>query len=88
MILKCIVPRNKNGWKLALSATLKAFKATRMKICFKDVNNKMQLVHTLNGQFACIAAHELPCLLENHQTENNIHLPEALHKYFGSPSIS
>ncbi len=68
-------------------SNFETFQTNRMKIRFKDANNKMQLVHSLNGSSLALPR-IVACLLENHQTENEILLPEVLHKYFGSPSIT
>jgi seryl-tRNA synthetase len=68
-------------------SNFETFQTNRMKIRFKDANNKMQLVHSLNGSSLALPR-IVACLLENHQAENEISLPEVLHKYFGSPSIT
>jgi seryl-tRNA synthetase len=67
-------------------SNFETFQTNRMKIRFKDANNKMQLVHSLNGSSLALPR-IVACLLENHQTENEILLPEVLHKYFGSSAI-
>ncbi|MBS1598209.1 MAG: serine--tRNA ligase [Bacteroidetes bacterium] len=67
-------------------SNFETFQTNRMKIRFKDSNNKTQLVHSLNGSSLALPR-IVACLLENHQTENSIELPPALHPYFGSPSI-
>jgi seryl-tRNA synthetase len=46
----------------------------------------MELVHSLNGSSLALPR-IVAALLENNQTENNIKLPEVLHKYFGSDAI-
>jgi seryl-tRNA synthetase len=68
-------------------SNFESFQTNRMKIRFKDANNKTQLLHSLNGSSLALPR-IVACLLENHQTENNILLPEALHFYFGNSSIS
>ena len=67
-------------------SNFETFQTNRMKIRFKDANNKMQLVHSLNGSSLALPR-IVACLLENYQTENEILLPEVLHKYFGSSKI-
>ena len=62
------------------------FQSNRMKIRFKDENNKTQLVHSLNGS-ALALPRIMACLLENNQTENKINLPKVLHNYFGATTI-
>jgi seryl-tRNA synthetase len=68
-------------------SNFETFQTNRMKIRFKDANNKMQLVHSLNGSSLALPR-IVACLLENHQTDKGIHLPEILHSYFGSSMIS
>ena len=62
------------------------FQANRLKCRFKDASGKTQLVHTLNGS-ALALPRIVACLLENHQTEEGIKLPAALHRYFGAKMI-
>ena len=68
-------------------SNFESFQANRMKIRFKDTNGKMQLLHSLNGSSLPLPR-IVAALLENNQTENNIKLPEALHKYFGDSKIN
>jgi seryl-tRNA synthetase len=63
------------------------FQTNRMKIRFKDATGRMQMVHSLNGSSLALPR-IVACLLENHQTESEILLPEAIHRYFGSRSIT
>lgn len=63
------------------------FQANRLKCRFKDANGKTQLVHTLNGSSLALPR-IVACLLENHQTEEGIKLPAALHRYFGAEMIA
>ena len=46
----------------------------------------MELVHSLNGSSLALRR-IVAALLENNQTENNIMLPQVLHKYFGGEVI-
>ena len=62
------------------------FQTNRMKIRFKNAYGKMELVHSLNGSSLALPR-IVAALLENNQTENNIKLPEVLHKYFGGEII-
>ena len=64
-------------------SNFESYQANRLKCRYKDENGKMQLVHTLNGSSLALPR-ILACLLENNQTENNIQLPEVLHKVFWS----
>ncbi len=58
------------------------FQANRMKLRFKDNGGKTQLAHTLNGS-ALALPRIVAALLENMQTEDGIHIPEALQNYTG-----
>ena len=68
-------------------SNFESFQTNRMKIRFKDGNGKTQLAHSLNGSSLALPR-IVACLLENHQTENGIELPKAIHTYFGASSIS
>lgn len=68
-------------------SNFETFQTNRMKIRFKDDNNKTQLVHSLNGSSLALPR-IVACLLENNQQEDGIHLPEVLHSYFGSSIIA
>jgi seryl-tRNA synthetase len=67
-------------------SNFETFQSNRMKIRFKDENNKTQLVHSLNGSSLALPR-IMACLLENNQAANEIKLPEVLHKYFGATTI-
>ena len=67
-------------------SNFESFQTNRMKIRYKDESNKTQLVHSLNGSSLALPR-IVACLLENNQKEDGIHLPEALHSYFGSNII-
>jgi len=67
-------------------SNFETFQTNRMKIRFKDANNKTQLVHSLNGSSLALPR-IVACLLENHQSVNSINLPQTLHRYFGDTSI-
>lgn len=62
------------------------FQSTRLKLRFKDENKKSQLCHTLNGS-ALALPRIMAALLENHQTENGIEIPEVLHPYLNFTRI-
>ncbi len=67
-------------------SNFETFQTNRMKIRFKNAEGKMELVHSLNGSSLALPR-IVAALLENNQTENNIKLPEVLHKYFGEEVI-
>lgn len=58
------------------------FQSSRLKLRFKTNDKKTQLCHTLNGS-ALALPRIVASLLENHQTENGVIIPEALRKYTG-----
>ncbi len=68
-------------------SNFESFQTNRMKIRFKNEKGKMELVHSLNGSSLALPR-IVAALLENNQTENGIHLPEVLHKYFGGDNIN
>jgi seryl-tRNA synthetase len=68
-------------------SNFESYQANRLKARFKDSNSKMQLVHTLNGSSLALPR-IVACLLENNQQADGIHLPTALHAYFGATLIN
>ncbi len=67
-------------------SNFETFQTNRMKIRFRDGDNKMQLLHSLNGSSLALPR-IVACLLENNQTANAIMLPKVLHDYFGAATI-
>ncbi len=67
-------------------SNFETFQSNRMKIRFREANNKTQLLHSLNGSSLALPR-IVACLLENNQTETGIILPEVLHSYFGETTI-
>ncbi|MEO6668355.1 MAG: serine--tRNA ligase [Ferruginibacter sp.] len=67
-------------------SNFETFQANRMKIRYKDEAGKTQLLHTLNGSSLALPR-IVAALLENNQQEDGIHLPKALHAYFGAAVI-
>ncbi len=63
------------------------FQSNRLKVRYKDANNKTQLAHTLNGS-ALALARIIATLLENHQTPDGIRIPKALQHYVGFDIIN
>jgi seryl-tRNA synthetase len=68
-------------------SNFETFQANRLKCRFKDTDGKVQLVHTLNGS-ALALPRIVASLLENHQTEKGIRIPQALVKYTGFEYIN
>jgi seryl-tRNA synthetase len=68
-------------------SNFESYQTNRMKIRFKDEQGKMQLLHSLNGSSLALPR-ILACLLENHQKEGSIEIPETLRVYFGGAVIT
>ena len=62
------------------------FQANRLKLRYKDKENKKELVHTLNGS-ALALPRVLAGILENYQTPDGIKVPEVLVPYCGFDKI-
>ena len=67
-------------------SNFETFQTNRMKIRYKDEEGKTQLLHSLNGSSLALPR-IVAALLENNQKEDGIHLPKALHAYFGGALI-
>jgi seryl-tRNA synthetase len=67
-------------------SNFETFQTNRMKIRYRDAENKTQLLHSLNGSSLALPR-ILAALLENNQKEEGIHLPKVLHAYFGAARI-
>ncbi len=67
-------------------SNFEAYQANRLKLRFKDENNKTQLAHTLNGS-ALALPRVLAGILENYQTADGIEIPEVLVPYTGFDRI-
>lgn len=61
-------------------SNFETFQANRLKLRFKDADNKKALAHTLNGS-ALALPRIMAGLLENHQTEQGIRIPKVLVPY-------
>ena len=67
-------------------SNFEAFQANRLKLRYRDEQNKTQLAHTLNGS-ALALPRVLASLLENYQDADGIRIPEVLHPYTGFQRI-
>jgi seryl-tRNA synthetase len=67
-------------------SNFETFQSNRLKLRYKDENNKNQLAHTLNGSSLALPR-VMAGILENYQTPNGIDIPEVLRKYTGFDSI-
>ena len=63
------------------------FQSNRLKLRYKDANNKSRLCHTLNGS-ALALPRILAALLENNQADDGIHIPKVLVPYTGFDRIN
>ena len=63
-------------------SNFEAFQANRLKLRFKEGDNKPRLAHTLNGS-ALALPRIVAALLENNQSEKGIAIPEILSAYTG-----
>ena len=63
-------------------SNFETFQSNRLKLRYKDANNKKHLPHTLNGSSLALPR-VLAGILENYQTPEGIKIPECLVKYTG-----
>ena len=63
------------------------FQSRRLNIRYKDKDNKLKFVHTLNGT-ALAMGRTLIAIIENYQKKDqSIVVPQVLHKYLGFKKI-
>ena len=67
-------------------SNFESYQSTRLKLRFKDNDGNRKWVHTLNGS-ALALPRIMAGLLENHQSENGIRIPDALVPYTGFDMI-
>ena len=68
-------------------SNVETFQANRLKLRFRNKENKKELAHTLNGS-ALALPRVLAGILENYQTKDGIIIPEVLRPYCGFDIIS
>ncbi|MTI19831.1 serine--tRNA ligase, partial [Fulvivirga sp. RKSG066] len=68
-------------------SNFETYQANRLKLRYKDENNKKHLCHTLNGS-ALALPRIMAALLENNQTAEGIKIPEVLLPYTGFDMIN
>jgi seryl-tRNA synthetase len=68
-------------------SNFETFQSNRLKVRYKDENNKKHLPHTLNGSSLALPR-VLAGILENYQTPEGIKIPECLVKYTGFDMIN
>ncbi len=67
-------------------SNFETFQANRLKLRYREGNDKPKLAHTLNGS-ALALPRIMAAVMENNQTEKGIEIPEVLHKYTGFTRI-
>jgi seryl-tRNA synthetase len=68
--------------EVSSTSNFEAFQSNRLKLRFKEGDQKPRLAHTLNGS-ALALPRIVASLLENHQTPEGIRIPKALVPYCG-----
>ena len=63
-------------------SNFEAYQANRLKLRYKDDNNKTSLLHTLNGS-ALALPRIVAAILENNQSDKGISIPTVLRSYAG-----
>ncbi|UYZ59132.1 serine--tRNA ligase [Hymenobacter latericus] len=64
-------------------SNFETYQANRLKLRYRDENNKTQLLHTLNGSALALPRIVAALLENNQQADGTIRLPEVLHRYCG-----
>lgn len=72
--------------EVSSTSNFEAFQSNRLKLRFKDGEQKPRLAHTLNGS-ALALPRIVASLLENHQTPEGIKIPKVLVPYCGFEMI-
>lgn len=73
--------------EVSSTSNFEAFQSNRLKLRFKEGDQKPRLAHTLNGS-ALALPRIVASLLENHQTPEGIRIPKVLVPYCGFDMIS
>lgn len=80
-------PGTERYWETSSCSNFEDFQARRARIKFRDKNNKINFVHTLNGS-GLATSRLLPAIIENYQTEKmEVIIPEPLRNYMGGIDI-
>ena len=80
-------PFEKKYLEVSSCSNFESFQSRRGNIRFRNNNQKMEYVHTLNGS-GIATPRLMVAILENFQQKNGtVKLPEVLHEYFGSEVI-
>jgi seryl-tRNA synthetase len=85
---ECYSPAQDKWLEVSSVSNFETFQSNRMKLRYRDANNKTQLAHTLNGS-ALALPRIVASILETHQkADGSVELPTVLHKYLGWNKIS
>lgn len=77
------MPQQKVYREISSVSNTEDFQARRMHITYRDDNDKLQLVHTLNGSGLAVGR-TVAAILENYQNEDGtVTIPEVLRPYMG-----
>ena len=68
-------------------SNFETYQSNRLKLRYRDNNNKSQLVHTLNGS-ALALPRIMAAILENYQVNDGIQIPEVLIPFTGFKQIN
>ncbi len=77
----------KRWLEISSVSNFEAFQANRLKLRYKDAQQKTRLAHTLNGS-ALALPRVVAGILENYQSDKGIRIPEVLVPYTGFDYIS
>ncbi len=73
--------------EVSSASNFETFQSNRLKLRYRDVDNKKHLAHTLNGS-ALALPRILASIMENYQTPDGIVVPEVLRSYTGFDIIN
>lgn len=77
------------GWlEVSSCSNFGDYQARRMALRYKGADGKNQFCHTLNGSGTALARLYVALLENGLQADGSVHLPRALHAYFGAEKIT
>lgn len=79
-------PSQERWLEISSVSNFETFQSNRLKLRYRDKENKKHLVHTLNGSSLALPR-VLAGILENYQTFDGIDIPEVLQPYTGFKKI-
>ncbi len=80
-------PSQERWLEISSVSNFETFQSNRLKLRYRDKDNKKHLVHTLNGSSLALPR-VLAGILENYQTLDGIEIPKVLQPYTGFDTIS